>query len=78
MVAAPSAEPAHHPAPDAVARGGVDAAPPTDQTAVLSVEEIAALQNADTQLMSSPFDEPESEDRGEDAAPHRRRLPLRR
>ena len=69
VVAAPSAEPAHHPAPDAVARGGVAAAPPTDQTAELSVEEIAALQNADTQLMSSPFDEPESEARGEDAAP---------
>jgi hypothetical protein len=69
VLAAPSAEPAHHPAPDAVARRGVAAAPPTDQTAELSVEEIAALQNADTQLMPSPFDEPESEAQGENAVP---------
>jgi hypothetical protein len=37
------------------------AATPSDQTAELSAEEIAALQRADTELLPSPFDEPESE-----------------
>jgi hypothetical protein len=37
------------------------AATPTDQTAELSAEEIAALQNADTQLLSSPFDGPDAQ-----------------
>ena len=44
-------------------------ATPAEQTAELSVEEIAALQNADTQLLPSPFDEPESESQSEVAAP---------
>ena len=56
VIAAPSTEAPQQPAPEAVA-----AATPTDQTAELSSEEIAALQRADTELMPSPFDEPESE-----------------
>jgi hypothetical protein len=51
------------------------AATPTDQTAELSLEEIAALQNADTQLMPSPFDEPGSEAQAEDAAPQQPEVP---
>jgi FHA domain len=69
VAATPSAEPAHQPAPEAATGGGVVAAPATDQTAELSVEEIATLQNADTQLMPSPFGEHESEAQGENAAP---------
>ncbi len=38
----------------------VAAATPAEQTAELSAEEIAALQNADTQLLASPFDGPET------------------
>jgi hypothetical protein len=51
------------------------AATPTDQTAELSLEEIAALQNADTQLMPSPFDEPESESQADVAAPQQIEVP---
>lgn len=40
--------------------GLVTAATPAEQTAELSAEEIAALQSADTQLLPSPFDGPES------------------
>ena len=40
--------------------GLVAAATPTEQTAEMSAEEIAALQSADTQLLPSPFDGPES------------------
>jgi hypothetical protein len=69
VAATPSAEPVHQPAPEAATGGGVVAAPATDQTVELSVEEIATLQNADTQLMPSPFGEPESEAHGENAAP---------
>ncbi len=38
---------------------------PAEQTAELSVDEIAALQKADTELLPSPFDEPESTARSE-------------
>jgi hypothetical protein len=48
---------------------------PTDQTAELSLEDIAALQNADTQLMPSPFDEPESEAEAGNAAPQQPAVP---
>jgi FHA domain len=41
---------------------------PAEQTAELSVEEIAALQKADTELLPSPFDEPESTVQSEVAA----------
>ena len=51
------------------------AATPTDQTAELSLEEIAALQNADTQLMPSPFGEPESEAQADVAAPQQLEVP---
>jgi FHA domain len=50
-------------------------ATPTEQTAELSVEEIAALRNADTQLMPSPFDELESETHREVAAPQQPEVP---
>jgi hypothetical protein len=51
------------------------AATPTEQTAELSLEEIATLQNADTQLMPSPFDEPESEAQAEDPTSHQPEVP---
>jgi hypothetical protein len=60
-VLASSAEPSQRPASEPVASGVVGAATPADQTAELSAEEIAALQSTDTELMTSPFDEPESE-----------------
>jgi hypothetical protein len=70
VVAAPSPpKPAQQPAPEPATSGVVAGATPTDQTAELSAEELAALQNADTQLMPSPFDEPESEAQPEVAAP---------
>jgi hypothetical protein len=75
VVAAPSPEPAQQPAPEAAASGEVATATPTDQTAELSVEEIAALQNADTQLMPSPFDVPESEAHAEVAASQQPEVP---
>jgi hypothetical protein len=68
VVPAPVPEPSQQPG-EPVARGAVAEATPTEQTAELSVEEIAALQNADTQLMPSPFGEPESEAQREVAAP---------
>ena len=58
VAAAPTNEPSQ-PAPEP-ADGVVAAATPVEQTAELSAEEIAALQNADTQQLSSPFDGPES------------------
>ena len=61
VAAAGSPESAQQPAPEVAAGGALAATTPTDQTAELSVEEIAALQNADTQLMPSPFDVPEAE-----------------
>jgi hypothetical protein len=51
------------------------AATPADQTAELSLEEIGALQNADTQLMPSPFGEPESEAQADVAAPQQLEVP---
>jgi FHA domain len=57
VAAAAPAERAQQPEP---AVGLVAAATSTDQTAELSAEEIAALQSADTQLLPSPFDGPES------------------
>ena len=56
VIAAPSSEVMQQPAPEPIA-----AATPSEQTAELSAEEIAALQRADTELLPSPFDEPESE-----------------
>jgi hypothetical protein len=55
-------EPSQPPAA-APASGGVvaPAATPAEQTAELSAGEIAALQSADTELMASPFDEPDSD-----------------
>ncbi|HEX6757017.1 MAG TPA: FHA domain-containing protein [Propionibacteriaceae bacterium] len=75
VAAEPSPEPAQQPAPEAVASNVVAAATPTDHTAELSVEEIAALQNADTQLMPSPFDEPESEAQAQVTAPQQPEVP---
>jgi hypothetical protein len=75
VAAAPSPEPTQDPALEAVARGGVAPATPTDQTAEMSVEEIAALQNADTELMPSPFDEPESEAQRGNTAPQQPEVP---
>jgi hypothetical protein len=61
VVAAPTSEPSQQPAtPTEPIVGVVAAATPTEQTAELSAEEIAALQNADTQLLASPFDGPET------------------
>jgi FHA domain len=61
VVAAPTFEPSQQPAtPTEPIAGVVAAATPTEQTAELSAEEIAALQNADTQLLASPFDGPET------------------
>jgi FHA domain len=57
VAAAVPVERAHQPEP---AVGLVAAAAPTEQTAELSAAEIAALQSADTQLLPSPFDGPES------------------
>jgi hypothetical protein len=51
------------------------AATPTEQTAELSLEEIATLQNADTQLMPSPLDEPESDAQAEDPTSHQPEVP---
>jgi hypothetical protein len=66
-VVAPSpSEPPPHAAEQAVE---VDGAAATEHTAELSVDEIAALQNADTQLMPSPFDGPEAEVHRDVAAP---------
>jgi len=67
QVSSPQSEPVQQ-LGEPVARGAVAEATPTDQTAELSVEEIAALQNADTQLMPSAFDEPEPEAHREVAA----------
>jgi hypothetical protein len=60
VVVAPSPpEPQQHAAPEPVAE--VNGAAATEQTAELSADEIAVLQNADTQLLPSPFDGPEAE-----------------
>jgi hypothetical protein len=63
VIAAPSPEPSQLP-PESVAP-----ATPAEQTAELSAEEIAALQSADTELLTSPFDEPESDSQPEMAVP---------
>jgi FHA domain len=68
VVSAPAPEASQQP-DELVAGGAVAEAGPTEQTAELSVEDIAALQNADTQLMASPFDEPELDDQPEVASP---------
>jgi len=47
----------------------MDGAAATEHTAELSVDEIAALQSADTQLLPSPFDGPEAEVHRDVAAP---------
>ena len=60
-LSAVAAAPTHEPSQSAPEPAdGVAAATPVEQTAELSAEEIAALQNADTQQLSSPFDGPES------------------
>ena len=60
VVVAPSpSEPVQHAAPEPVAE--VAGAAATEQTTELSADEIAALQNADTQLLPSTFDGPEAE-----------------
>jgi FHA domain len=66
VVTAPPPE-SSEPAPETVAQV-IASATPTEQTAELSAEEIATLQNADTQLLPAPFDEPESEVQPEVAA----------
>jgi FHA domain len=67
-VAAPSpSEPAQHVAPEPVAE--IDVAAAAEQTAELSADEIAAIQNADTQLLPSPSDGPEAEVQPDVAAP---------
>jgi hypothetical protein len=69
VVPAPSPEPAPQPASESAASWVAAAeAVPSDQTAELSAEEIAALTNADTELMASPFDDEESAARSEVAA----------
>ncbi len=66
-VVAPSpSEPPPHAAEPVVK---LDGAAATEHTAELSVDEIAALQNADTQLLPSPFDGPEAEVHRDVAAP---------
>jgi FHA domain len=55
--------------PEAVAGVAAAAATPIEQTAELSAEEIAALQNADTQLLPSSFDGPASDAQAEVAPP---------
>jgi hypothetical protein len=67
VVVAPSpSEPPHHAAPEP-AEVNVSAA--AEQTAELSADEIAVLQNADTQLLPSPSDGPEAEVQPDVAAP---------
>jgi hypothetical protein len=67
VAAPPTSEPSQQPVPGPV-EGVVAAATPAEQTAELSAEEIAALQNADTELLSSPFDGPETKTQPEVAA----------
>jgi FHA domain len=71
VIAAPSPDPSQQPPPEPAA-----AATPSDQTAELSAEEIAAFQSADTELMTSPFDEPESDAQPEMAVPPLPELPV--
>jgi len=67
-VVAPSpSELPQHGAPEPVVE--IDGAAATEHTAELSVDEIAALQSADTQLLPSPFDGPEAEVHRDVAAP---------
>jgi hypothetical protein len=67
-VVAPSpSELPQHGAPELVVE--IDGAAATEHTAELSVDEIAALQSADTQLLPSPFDGPEAEVHRDVAAP---------
>jgi hypothetical protein len=66
-VAPSPSEPTQHTAPEPVVE--VDGAAATERTAELSMDEIAALQNADTQLLASPFDGPEAEVHRDVAAP---------
>ena len=65
VVPTPSPEPVQQPASESAASGGAAEAVPSDQTAELSAEEIAALQNADTELMPSPFEDGDSEAQSE-------------
>jgi FHA domain-containing protein len=58
VVASAAAEPMQVPS-ESAEEAGADA--PSPQTAELSATEIAALANAETELMSSPFDEPASD-----------------
>jgi FHA domain len=67
LVAPSPSEPSQHAAPEPVVE--MDGAAATEHTAELSVDEIAALQNADTQLLPSPFDGPEAEVHRDAAAP---------
>ena len=77
-----SSEPSTEPLPEVVASAGAEptqgpsesadeaeAAAPTPQTAELSATEIAALANAETELMSSPFDEPAADTEPDIAEP---------
>jgi hypothetical protein len=68
VVVAPTlSEPPQSAAPEPVVE--VDGVVATEQTAELSADEIAALQNADTQLLPSPVDGPEAESQQDVAAP---------
>jgi hypothetical protein len=71
VIAAPSPEPAQQPSSEPASP-----ATPTDNTAELSAEEIAALQSADTELLTSPFDEPESDAQPEMATTQQPRVPV--
>jgi FHA domain len=67
VVAPTPPEPSQHAAPEPVVE--VDGAVATEHTAEMSADEIAALQNADTQLLPSPVDGPEAEIQRDVAAP---------
>ena len=66
VVASASAEPTQGPSEFA---DEAEAAAPTPQTAELSATEIAALANAETEFMSSPFDEPAADTEPDIAEP---------
>jgi hypothetical protein len=67
VVAPTPSEPPQYAAPEPVVE--VDGVVATEQTAELSADEIAALQNADTQLLPSPVDGPEAESQQDVGAP---------
>ena len=71
VIAAPSPEPSQQPPPEPAAP-----ATPTDQTAELSAEEVAALQSADTELLTSPFGEPDSDAQPDLTGPQNPEVPV--